>query len=117
MKKNLKIWFCSLCLFFVFSTCRSPGGGINFFTVEQDIEFGRQVKAEIENNPTEYPLLSETQYAEVYTYIRTMTNQILQSPEVNYRDRFDYEVKIIQRDDVLNALCLYRIDQIFSKRR
>ena len=98
-------WSIYSLLVFTTITCKSPGGGINFFTIEQDIEFGEKVKEEIENNPQEYPILDENEYADVYTYIRNMTKEILNSPEINYKNEFAYEVKIINRDDILNAFC------------
>ncbi len=73
-------------------------------TPENDVEIGRSVVAQIEADPTEYPILSETDYPDAYTYIRAMTTDILVSDDVEYKDIFQYdEVKIIHRDDVLNA--------------
>ena len=73
------------------------------FPVEDDVTLGLQVVEQIEANPDEYPLLDETEYADAYAYLNAMKNTILQSDGVEYEDIFAYELKIIHRDDVLNA--------------
>ncbi len=78
-------------------------GGFNIFTVQQDIDFGKQLDSAIAANPTEYPLLDESLYPLAYEHINRIKNAILQSDEFRYRDVFEWKVKIIQNDDVLNA--------------
>lgn len=78
-------------------------GGLNLFSVEQDIELGRQVSQEINNNPSEFPILPEQGNEEVYRYIRNLTNTLLNSGKVAYRNEFAWEVKIIDDDETLNA--------------
>lgn len=63
---------------------------------------GQQLEAQIASNPTEYPVLSETQYADAYGHIRRIRDKILASGEVDYADRFEWNVKLINQD-VLNA--------------
>lgn len=79
------------------------GGGVNLFSVEQDIELGRQVSAEINSNSDEFPILPEQNNREVYQYIRNITNRILSSGKVAYRNEFAWEVKIIDEPETLNA--------------
>ena len=45
------------------------GSGFNLFPVEQDIQLGAQVAAEIDGNPNEYPLLDSASNKEVYKYL------------------------------------------------
>jgi len=78
---------------------------INLFGIDRDKQLGAQVDSSILASPAEYPILSEANYPAAYSYIRNMTNKILNSGEVFYRDEFVWEVKIIQDDDVLNAFC------------
>jgi len=78
-------------------------GGLNFFSIEQDIELGRQVSQEINSNPSEYPILREQGNEEVYRYVRRLTDQILNSGKVKYRNEFAWEVKIIDDPETLNA--------------
>ncbi|BDS14403.1 M48 family metalloprotease [Aureispira anguillae] len=84
------------------SACDRP---INIFTVDQDKQLGAQLEAEIANDPTQYPLLSETQYPTAYAYLLDMRDEILKSPEVKYKDKFDWKLKIIHDDATLNAFC------------
>lgn len=91
---------------FLFSTCKKDKEdpkGINLFSVNDDIELGQQVKAEIEANPEEYPILDKTAYPEAYAHIERIRDNILNTGLVNYEDRFDWEVYIIDNDEVLNA--------------
>ncbi len=84
--------------------CDKNNDFVPFFSIEDDKKLGLQVKAEIESKPAEYPILSETQYANTYTYLRTLTDKILNN-QVTYKDEFAWEVKIIQDDNTLNAFC------------
>lgn len=78
-------------------------GSINLFTVEDDVKLGKQVAAEIESKPAEFPILKERGNENVYNYIRGITRKILNSGQVKYKDQFAWEVKIINDDKTLNA--------------
>jgi beta-barrel assembly-enhancing protease len=77
--------------------------GVNFFSVNQDAEFGEQFHAEILNNPSDYPLLSESSYPAAYTHLRRVRDAIVATGELVYADRFPYNVYIIHDDNVVNA--------------
>ena len=79
------------------------GGGINLFTVQDDIELGQQLRDEVLSNPQEFPILEEAQYPDAYAYVRDIVNDILASGEVKYADEFDWEVRIINDPQTLNA--------------
>jgi len=92
----------------LFSGCKKDENNdptFNIFSVNNDIEFGNQLKAEIEANPADYPLLDSVQYAEAYDHICRIRDSILASGELIYADRFNWEIDIIQNDSVLNAFC------------
>ena len=93
----------TLTLLLLFTVGCSSSGGLNLFSVEQDIELGRQVSQEINNNPSEYPILPEQGNEEVYRYIRNITSKIFNSGKVAYRNEFAWEVKIIDDPETLNA--------------
>ena len=76
---------------------------INFFTLEQDIQFGAQLDSAILANPKEYPILDRAKYAEAYTHIERVMNSILKSDDLRYSKVFPWQVKIIHNDDVINA--------------
>lgn len=77
----------------------------NIFSIQDDIDLGKQVKAEIAANPAQYPLLSEAQYPQAYAYLRNVRDKILNSGQVFYKDKFAWEVFIVQDDNTLNAFC------------
>ncbi len=81
------------------------GGGFNLFTVEQDIELGKQTEEQIAADPKQFPVLPERGNEELYHYIRGITNKILNTGKVGYKDEFVWEVKIIDDPNTLNAFC------------
>lgn len=96
----------SAILFVGFISCgTSQGGGFNLFTPEQDIELGKQTEKEIADHPAEYPVLPERGNEQVYSYIRGITAKLLNTGKVAYRDKFAWNVKIINDDKTLNAFC------------
>ena len=74
--------------------------------VEYDVALGRQSAVAILEDPEEYPLLSPEEYPEAYEYLRRLVREVVENEEIQYADTFVYDsVKIINRDDVLNAFC------------
>jgi beta-barrel assembly-enhancing protease len=83
----------------------APGGqgSVNLFSVEQDIQFGKQLRDEIANNPKEYPLLDPVKYARAYQILQNITNKILNSGGIEHRNDFEWKLHIIHDDKTLNA--------------
>lgn len=103
MKKYPLYLFLTLFLPVFFLSC-DRNGDIVIFSAQEDVALGAQVNQEILNNPDEYPVLSEEEYPEAYKYLRTITEQVLSSEDVQYKDIFAYDsIKIIRNDSVLNA--------------
>lgn len=97
-----------LVLPFLFVNCskkENSDNTFNIFSVQDDIDFGNQLKGEIESNPDKYPLLDESDYAEAYNHINSIRDSILNSGELIYADKFDWEIDIINDSTVLNAFC------------
>ena len=84
---------------------KNKGKGMNLFTVEQDKQFGAQVAAEIDGNPAQYPLLDSVKYKSAYEYIYKVRDKILASGGVDYKDEFNWRLRIIEDDSTLNAFC------------
>lgn len=84
---------------------KNKGKGVNLFTIEQDKEFGAQVAAEIDADTDTYPLLDSAEYKEVYAYIYKVRDKILNSGQVDFKDEFDWRLRIIHDDSTLNAFC------------
>ena len=94
-----------LFLIFLLSSCQSKDGDFNIFSTDEDVNLGKQYAAQIENDPHDFPLLDEEEYAEAYKSVRAIAHNITRSPHLLYPDEFAWEVRIIQNDSVLNAFC------------
>ncbi len=91
-------------MLFLASSC-DKDGDVNIFTLQNDIDLGKQLAEQIASDPATYPVLSPSQYQESYAYLDAMVNSILDSGEILHRDEFTWEFKIIQNDTTLNAFC------------
>lgn len=106
MKKiRLSLVISMALIIFAGVSCKkgSDESPINIFSVEDDIEFGKSVEAEIESNPQEFPLLDKAQYPDAYMHIERIRDSVLNSGLLYYDDRFEWKVKIIHNDTMLNA--------------
>jgi predicted Zn-dependent protease len=98
MKRGLYI----LILFLgVFAACDKNDNFV-VFSVENDVQLGAQVKAEIEKDPS-MTILSPSVYPEVYTFLNHVRDGILNSGEIAYKDEFAWEIQVIDDDSTLNA--------------
>lgn len=89
----------AVILFCIFlAACAS----LNLFSPEDDLALGKQLDAQIEANPKEYPVFNRPT---ALKYIQGIVNTILQAPEIQYKNKFAYSVKIINDDKVVNAFC------------
>lgn len=109
MKRNFKTLLLTvLTLAIGFSGCKDEDGNkkaVNFFTLQDYIDFGAQVAAEIESDPVNFPILDSASYPEAYEHLRRITDTILNSGKVEYREEFVWQTKIIEDDSTLNAFC------------
>ncbi|MFT5581192.1 MAG: putative Zn-dependent protease [Psychromonas sp.] len=87
------------------SDSKNKGKGVNLFTVQQDKDFGAQVAGEIDGNRAEYPILDSSSNVEAYQMIYRVRDKILNSGSVDYKDDFQWRLRIIDNDSVLNAFC------------
>lgn len=78
---------------------------LNLFTVQDDLAFGAQVAHEIDSNTREFPPLDSATHVEAYGHINRITQTILNSGKLKYKDVFAWQVKILDDDSVLNAFC------------
>jgi len=94
--------FLIICCFSLF-TFSCSDGGLNLFSIEQDVQLGMQLREEVLSNPQEYPVLSRSQYPQAYNYLENMVSNILESDDIRYKEEFPWEVYIIKDDNTLNA--------------
>lgn len=100
----------SIALIAVVTACgtineKNKGKGFNLFTVEQDIALGAQVAHEIDSNTREYPVLDSVQYKTVYQYLYKVRDKILNTGKVDFKDDFQWRLRIIHDDSTMNAFC------------
>ena len=110
MKPKFKLFISIIVSGLIVQSCslldpKSKGKGINVFTLQQDIELGAKVAAEIDQNSKEYPLLDTIKYKEVYTYLNKVRDTLLNSGKVDYKDEFKWRLRVIKNDSVMNAFC------------
>jgi len=88
-------------------TGKTGGGGLVslLISTSDDIAMGQATVYQIDSNKAEYPVLDSAQYNVAYGHIYRITQNILNSGQVYYKDQFVWKVRIIKRDDVLNAFC------------
>lgn len=84
---------------------KNKGKGFNLFTVQQDVDLGAQVAAEIDADGQTYPLLDSIQYKTAYDYVYKVRDKILNTGEVDFKDDFQWRLRIIHDDSTLNAFC------------
>lgn len=82
-----------------------PKKGVNLFTVQQDIELGAQVAAEIEADKAQFNILDSASNVAAYKYIYGIRDVILETGKVTHKDDFKWQVRIIDNDTTLNAFC------------
>ncbi len=94
--------FLGIGLFLTLSSC-DENDNLQVFSLDQEVQLGRQLDSSIMNNPQEYRVLDSDQYANAYHYLENIFFGILNSEEVAYRETFPWQIRIIQDDSTLNA--------------
>lgn len=100
---NRHLLVAALAMLLIWTGCTSEDKTINIFTLQDDIDLGNQVAAEIASDPVNYPLLSRTQYATAYQHLDRMLDSILGTGLVAYDTVFPWQCYIIHNDTVVNA--------------
>lgn len=83
--------------------CNDGGPGLNLMTLDDDMELGAQLHAEILSNPADFPLLDPADHPDAYAHLYRMRDAILASDDVRFADRFEWQLYILHDDTVLNA--------------
>lgn len=84
------------------TTC-SKEGGINLFSIEDDVALGMQLRDQALSDSSGLDILDRQQYASAYNYVEGVVNDIITSGEVTYAQEFAWEVYIVRDDSTLNA--------------
>lgn len=94
----------AVTVFTYLSRC-NDNKGLNLYSIDQDVKFGQQLANQIASDPQQYPVLDESRYPKAYEHLRRITNELLNSGKIKYKDKFVWQIKIIHDDNTLNAFC------------
>jgi beta-barrel assembly-enhancing protease len=97
--KNITIIFS--LIFVLFSVLY--GCGVNLFSVNDDIEFGKQLDQEIKSMPNEFPMLNG--HEDIKEYVSNIGKYVLDNSNlIEYKKVFPYQFQVIN-DTIINAFC------------
>lgn len=101
---NFALWTLLICSALVLNSVVSSCGA-NIFTVEDDVQMGRDLDEQIRNDNANYPILRGNQ--EVKQYVNDIGKKIINgSNKIQYRDVFPYKFEVIHDDSTVNAFCI-----------
>jgi beta-barrel assembly-enhancing protease len=90
-------------LIVIISAC-SAIQSLNIFPVQQDVGLGNQFALELQKSPKDYPLYNNPKLKEYITL--NILQPILQSPAIQYKSIFNYEMDFVKNDSILNAFAV-----------
>lgn len=107
VKKVIVKFLLLLFVLVLFSTCNKKENDekFNIFTIQQDIQLGQQLVSYLESDTSDVIVLEPADYPSAYQHINRITQNILNSGKVYYKDEFEWRVRIIHDDETLNAFC------------
>ena len=92
-----------LILIIIFYNSCDKNDNLVLFSLSDDVALGLQVSNQIEADTIQFPVLDRFEYSEAYDHLSRIVSAIINSGQVQYKDEFPWEFKIIYNDDVLNA--------------
>lgn len=99
-----KVIFLLFLSAFLPVSCDKENKTLNLFSVEDDIQFGREFDAQIRSSG-DFNILSESQYPEAYRIINQYKDALLATGKVAYANQFAWKVSIID-DATVNAFAV-----------
>lgn len=81
-------------------------GDVNLFTVEDDLQLGADLAAQIDADPVNFPPLDREDHPLAYAHLERIRDVVLESPDVQYASDFPWEITILDDDDVVNAFAV-----------
>ena len=102
-KKNVIAYTALFFTFLLLSTSIFYSCGANIFSVEDDIQIGRDLDKEIKSRPNEFPMLKGHQ--DIKDYVNGIGRDILNSSSrIKYKNIFPYTFQVVN-DTIINAFC------------
>ncbi len=107
MKKHFVVLSYVLIGFMTLSSCktvRKLAADHNIYSIQDDIELGRQADQQIRSDTKNYKFLTpkHRNYKQVKSYLDRIQQRILSANDVPYEDVFNYNIQIL-KNDVVNA--------------
>lgn len=96
---KIQSYIIIITLILSFSSC----GNINIFPISSDITIGELYNENLSEQNEQ--IVSEKKNPELYTILNHIKNEILKSPAIKYRNEFQWKLKIIKNDSIINAFC------------
>jgi len=84
------------------TSCEKP---FTIFSLSEEKQLGADFDYEIRQNPS-FDILDETQYREAYQIINQYKKKLLNTGKVDYATDFNWTVRIIKDDDIVNAFAV-----------
>lgn len=100
LKGKLKYWIVALVTLVVIGC--GVVKQINLFSLEDEKTFGKEMYAQIQSDPKEYPLVDKAKNPALYGHVERIMNTILKTGQVNYVNDFEWSIRVIDAD-VQNA--------------
>lgn len=111
MKK--KIFYLCLALALIIQACTFTKNlynkstdalqNLNVFPYTQDIELGKKLRDDILSKKDKFPVMKRQNHREIYNYIESLRDQLLETGKLKYRNAFEWEVYLVKDDKTLNA--------------
>lgn len=98
-----KIQLVIVCLVIILAGCSKI---TELVPLEIDKTIGKQFSEQVESLPRQGEILDKSTNKEIYSYLEKIKLNILNSGKVKYKDQFQWQLKIIRNDSVLNAFCI-----------
>ncbi|MFY8021832.1 MAG: M48 family metalloprotease [Bacteroidia bacterium] len=92
-----------ICSLFLLSSCGQKL--IDYVPLEIDKTLGEQADNQFSTGQVGV-LLSESEYPEAYEHLNKIKDRILASGKVRHKDDFEWKLRIIEDDSMLNAFCI-----------
>jgi predicted Zn-dependent protease len=98
----MKKWAWRYLIVVVLLTGCDKNDNFIVFSVENDVQLGKEVSEEIAKEAS-IKILSPSAYPDVYALLNNIRDQILNSGKIAYKDEFAWEMHVIENDTVQNA--------------
>jgi len=100
-----KIFFLLLISLFLTFSCDTENKTLNLFSVDDDIQFGKEFDAQILASG-EFNIVNEKDCPEAYKTLNQYKTTLLNTGKVAYANKFNWTVRIIKDDGTVNAFAV-----------